>query len=165
MTCSSQHSRLYSNPGSAPANPGSVPTGRRIVPDFASLNPGYGSWWMRADSDSTRRHVAERVDDAVDYLLDQGHVFALAGDPNNRLGTGRAYDQPAVTIETLLAARNCRAHSRILVGFSIPVADVLGDLRERIEAMTDHRNWFADPPDHGQHLQGRDETVARGGVV
>src|SRR5260370_27510248 len=70
-----------------------------------------------------------------------------------------------MAVQTLVAARNRGAHPRILVGLAILIADILGDLRQRVEAMTNRRNRLADLLDHRQDLQGRDETVAGGGGV
>src|SRR6267378_8308397 len=70
-----------------------------------------------------------------------------------------------MAVETLLAARNRGAHALMLMGFAIPIADILGDLRQRVEAMANHRNRLADLLDHRQDLQGRDEAVAGRGVV
>src|SRR5262245_24296030 len=144
--------------------------GGRDKPGHDASGEGYRLSLTGIDSDlripdSTRGCPVERVDDAVDHLLDQRQIFTLPGDANNRLGARRPHDQPAVAVKTLLAARNRRAHSRLLVGLAVPVADILGDLRQRIEAMTYHRNRLGDLPDHRQHLKGRNETVAGGGVV
>ena len=46
--------------------------------------------------------LGERIDDAVDHLLDQHLVVALAHHADHRLGAGRADDQPAVAVEALL---------------------------------------------------------------
>ena len=50
---------------------------------------------------SRRGDRVERVDDAVDDLLDQGLIVGFAGDADHRLGAGRTHDQPTMAIETL----------------------------------------------------------------
>ena len=47
-------------------------------------------------------------------------------------------DKVRAFLQALGATRNRGAHPRILVGFAIPIADVLGDLRQCIEAMANH---------------------------
>src|SRR6202043_3135639 len=89
------------------------------------------------------RCLVERVDDTVDDLLDQGQIFALTGDTNNRLGAGRPHDQPAMAVEALGAACDRGTYASILIGLAVAVTDILGDLRQRFEAMANRRNRLA----------------------
>src|SRR5207247_1022513 len=82
-------------------------------------------------------HLAERIDDAVDDLLDQPAVVALAHDADDRLGSRGADDQTAVAVEALFAMLDGGADLGVLQRLAALVAHVLEDLRERIEAVAD----------------------------
>src|SRR6202011_4655531 len=84
---------------------------------------------------------------------------------NHRLGAGRPHDQPPVAVEALGAARDRGAVRGILVGLAVGVTYVLRDLRQRIETMAHDRTRLLLLSDHGEHLQRRDETIARGVVI
>ncbi len=47
--------------------------------------------------------LAQRIDDAVDDLLDQHLIVALAHHADHRFGAGRADHQAAIAVEPLLA--------------------------------------------------------------
>src|SRR5262249_22458740 len=69
--------------------------------------------------------VVERVDDAVDDLLDQHLVVALAHDADHRLGARRAHDQPAMAVEPSLGVLDGVAHLGVLERLAAAVAHVL----------------------------------------
>src|SRR2546423_1554941 len=79
----------------------------------------------------------ERIDDAVDDLLDQHLVLAFAHDADHRLGTRRAHDQPTMTVETGLRILDGAAHLGVLERLAARVAHVLEHLRQRIEPVAD----------------------------
>src|ERR1700757_2284788 len=110
---------------------------------FASL--AMTEWLERAGLSKvlSGRRLPQRGDDVVDDFLDQDAVVALAHHADHRLGAGRAHEQPAVAIEALLAVGNRRFDLGILERLAAPVAHILQDLRQRIEAMTDFRNRAA----------------------
>src|ERR1700752_5382240 len=108
-------------------------TMRRGAAEMASLGRSGGS-----------RH-AQRVDDIVHHFLDQDAVVALAHHADHGLGAGGAHEQPAVAVEALLAVGDRRFDFGILERLAAPVAHILQDLRQRIEAVTDLRNRAAKP--------------------
>src|SRR6516165_11004005 len=89
---------------------------------------------MRAQERS--RRVGERIDDAVDDLLDQHLVLALAHDADHRLGAGWTDDQSSMRAEARLRELDRGAHLRVLQWLAALVAHVLEHLRQRVEAMT-----------------------------
>src|SRR5712675_777865 len=109
--------------------------------------------------------MAQRRDDMVDHFLDQDTVVALAHHPDHRLGAGRTYQQPAVTVEPLFAGVDRRLDVGIVERLAAAIAHVLQNLRQRLEAMTDLRHRAAKFLHHREHLQRRDKTIAGGGVV
>src|SRR6266481_1694609 len=109
--------------------------------------------------------MAQRRDDVVDHFLDQDTVVALAHHPDHRLGAGRTYQQPAVTVEPLFAGVDRRLDVGIVERLAAAITHVLQDLRQRLEAMTDRRHRAAKFLHHCEHLQRRDKTIAGGGVV
>src|SRR5262252_10236160 len=70
-----------------------------------------------------------------------------------------------MAVEALGTACNRGTHRGVLVGLAVAKTDILGDLRQRIEAMANRRNRLAELFDYRHHLQGSDEAVARRGVV
>src|SRR5690242_9772260 len=54
------------------------------------------------DGAALRRRLGQRVNDAVDDLLDQHLVVALAHHADDRLGAGRTNEQTAMAVEASL---------------------------------------------------------------
>src|SRR5579872_3246386 len=81
------------------------------------------------------RRLPQRGDDVVHDVLDQGAVVAFAHHADHRFGAGGAHEEAAVAVEALLAIGDRRLHLGILERLAALVADVLEDLRQRIEAM------------------------------
>src|SRR5260370_12723385 len=76
--------------------------------------------------------VGERIDDAVDDLLDQHLVLAFAHDADHRLGARRAHDQPTMTVEAGFRILDGAAHPRVLERLAARVAYVLEPFPQRI---------------------------------
>jgi hypothetical protein len=70
-----------------------------------------------------------------------------------------------MAVEAFLAVDDGRFHVGIIERLAAAIADVLEDLRQRIEAVADFRHRTAKLLHHRQHLQCGDKTVAGGGVV
>src|SRR5258708_23864709 len=86
--------------------------------------------------------VGERIDDAVDDLLDQHLVLAFAHDADHRLGARRAHDQPTMTVEAGFRILDGAAHPRGLERLSARVAYGLEHLPPRVGPGAD----FGYPP-------------------
>src|SRR5258707_11085406 len=67
-----------------------------------------GPWLRCAVSRSRCRGLAQRGDDSVDDLLDHDAVLALSHHANDGLGARRSDQQPAMSIEPLLAGADRR---------------------------------------------------------
>ena len=111
------------------------------------------------------RGLGDGIDQAVDNLLDEREVIALAGDPDHRLRAGGPHDQAPLTVEPLRCACNRSSYGIVLVGFAVAVADILRHLRQRFKAMAHRRHRRAELLDHRQHLESSDETIAGRRVV
>src|SRR5438874_13651219 len=90
---------------------------------------------------SSRRSLAKRGDDMIDHFLDQDAIVALAHHADHRLGARGADQQPAVAVEPLFAGVNRQLDLGIIERLAAAIADVLENLRQRIEAMADLRHW------------------------
>src|SRR6266478_1701830 len=81
------------------------------------------------------RHFGEHFDEAVNDLLDQHPVVALAHDADDRLGARGAHHEPALSVEALFRRGDRGANVCMLERLASLVADVLHHLRQRLEAV------------------------------
>src|SRR5262249_40289543 len=79
------------------------------------------------------RGFGEDLDDAVDDLLDEPLVVALAHDADDGLGTGGPNHQPALPVAPPLPLGDRGANLRVLERLAGLVADVLHHLRQWLE--------------------------------
>src|SRR5215204_3904441 len=108
---------------------------------FAPLQSSTGNppGRKRGRSGGRARH---RIDDVVHHLDNKVAVVALAHDPDDRLGPGRADDEPATVAEALAGRLDDVDHRLLLQGLALLVAHVLQNLRQRLKTVADLAVWF-----------------------
>ena len=109
--------------------------------------------------------MAQCAYDVIDGLFDDFSVVAFGHDADDGFGAGGADDEAAMGAEGGLGSGDGFDDALVLEGLAALVADVFEDLRQRIEQMADIADGALEFADHGQHLQGGDEAVARGGII
>src|SRR5690606_409646 len=103
--------------------------------------------------------------DLIDDLADEGVIYPLAHDADQRLGSRFPDQQPAFRAKALLTLRDHPLHLLRQQRIGAFEADVFQDLRERIEIVAD----LADRPslldNYREDLQRRDQPIARSAVI
>ncbi len=98
-------------------------------------------------------------------MPDQGFVFAFRHHPYHRFRARGANDEAALVAEAAAALLDGGFDVLGLQGFAALIADVLQQLRQRLELPADLRGRLAGTNDDGKHLQCRDQSVAGGRVI
>src|SRR5215218_1715073 len=119
----------------------------------------------RAAGMRLRCSAGYRGDDVVHHPDNKVAVVALAHDPDDGLGPGRADDEPAAVAEALAGRLDDVDHRLLLEGLALLVAHVLENLRQRLETVTDLADRLVEAFDHREKLQDGDEAVASRRVV
>src|SRR5690606_7734396 len=103
--------------------------------------------------------------DLIDDLTDEGVIYPLAHDADQRLGSRFPDQQPAFRAKALLTLRDHPLHLLRQQRIGAFEADVFQDLRERIEIVAD----LADRPslldNYREDLQRREQPIARSAVI
>src|SRR5512144_378034 len=122
-----------------------------------------GMTTLLVKTDRLRRGVGERVHDVGDDRIDELHVVALGHDADHRLRARRADDEAPGLAEPRFAAVDRLAHGDVVQRLmAVLVADVLQDLRQRLEAVADFAHRLAALRHHGEDLKCGDQAVAGG---
>src|SRR5690606_8794930 len=109
--------------------------------------------------------AGDDLDDLVYHLLDESRIVGLGHDTNQRLGARRADDEAAGLAKPCARIFDRRLDQLALERRAAGEADVLEQLRHRLELAADLAGRLTSALDAGKHLQRRDEAIAGGGEV